>query len=418
MWLLILLNSLADLLPSLLSPSVPASQSPTPLSPSKSPTRRSIVASEARDLSFLLQPQNFSPVPHPLLPQKAPERTYAALMQLVKNGQFNSAAVLSAQLITDLPDTSSAEIVFNLWYIRLASLTLIHQTNIAAAESKLLGDLTSPFYRDSASGAHIVPWHLRLLAVRLQALGFGEWRRGIMAFYILAEEVRREVNTALQREEKSDTKLWRNRLHELGISVASSLVEMGDLDAAARHLKTLQFNRDSIDSIQSKLVLIEALIYLRTGDINSASSCIKTLADKSTSGDLSDDENAAYIRKILNALIITCQGDHAATLNEWQALNDEYDSDPLIQHNAAVVALYTCDLDKSREGLESMVDSSDIPSFQSLLFNIATLYELSTENPQDMKKELVNRVSKNVTDGMTQEQSAVDFKLEVPTVEH
>lgn len=60
-----------------------------------------------------------------------------------------------------------------------------------AQVSKCLGDLGSSFYRHSVSGAHVVLWELRVLAVRLQALGFGDWRRGVMGCYEEAEGARR-----------------------------------------------------------------------------------------------------------------------------------------------------------------------------------------------------------------------------------
>jgi tetratricopeptide (TPR) repeat protein len=367
-----------------------------------------------------LQPQNFTKIPPPLVHQSPPERTYAALSQLVRNGLFNAAAVLSVQLITDLPDASDTQMVFRLWYIRLASLTLIHQTKTAAAESKILGDLTSPFYRDPLTDAHIVPWHLRVLAVRLQALGFGEWRRGIMAYYMLAEEARQKANTAIQEEKKAELRLWKSRLYDIGILVGSSLVEMGDLEAAARHLETLELDRDLRGSAEKNIANMEALIYLKLGDLNAASHCLTKISlpndslssPISSGGDLSDEQDSLYIRRLLNALILTCQGDHKDALKEWQDLNHQYPNDAMIQHNCAVAALYTCDLEKSREVLETLVDSKDVPSFHSLLFNMATLYELSTENSHSVKTELVNRVSQNVHEGLIRERPAIDFKLD------
>jgi hypothetical protein len=338
----------------------------------------------------------------------------------VKNGQFNTAAVLSAQLITDLPDASDTQLLFDLWYIRLASLTLIHQTKIAAAESKVLGDLTSPFYRDLSTKAHIVPWHLRVLAVRLQALGFGEWRRGIMAYYILAEEARLEASTALKDENRAEVRLWKARLYELGVLVANSLVEMGDLEGAARHLRTLKLDLDlGADPLQ-KLSLMETLIFLKIGDIIAASQCVGRISgndgDSSTpASDINtklDESDVTYVRRILNALVITSQGDPLASSKEWESLNEDYPDDALIQHNLAVCALYTCNLDESRALLQRLLDSDSTPIFQSLLFNMATLYELSTENSHSRKTELVNRVAKNKREGIIQERAAVEFKLE------
>jgi hypothetical protein len=83
--------------------------------------------------------------------------------------------------------------VFTLWHARLAYLMLCGQHGLAAQVSKCLGDLSSSFYRHSVSGAHVVLWELRVLAVRLQALGFGDWRRGVMGCHEEAEGARRGI---------------------------------------------------------------------------------------------------------------------------------------------------------------------------------------------------------------------------------
>jgi hypothetical protein len=338
----------------------------------------------------------------------------------VKDGNLNTAAVLSAQLITDLPDASDTQLLFDLWYIRLASLTLINRSGLAAAESKVLGDLTSSFYKDPSSNAHIVPWHLRVLAVRLQALGFGEWRRGIMAYYILAEEARLEAKNAAHDENRAETRLWKARLHELGVLVANSLVEMGDLETAARHLKSLKLDRDlGVDALQ-KLALMESLTFLKIGDMDAAARCINGTprSDENLTSSTSEvkrkteESDFLYLCGVLEALAITSRGDLLLSSLRWESLNELYPDDALIQHNLAVCALYTCNLGKSQALLQKLLDSDSTPAFQSLLFNMATIYELSTENAQSKKFELVNRVAKKQYEGTIIERAPVDFKLE------
>lgn len=402
----------ADLNSPLLSPTSVPALSPrvtSPISSNRSPTRRRIADIDNRDISFLLQPQNFSAVPASLSQAPKQDQTHGGLLQHIKNGEFNSAATLSAKLIIEITDTSDTQTIFNLWYIRLACLTLIHETKLAATESKVLGDLTSPFYR--ATKTHLVPWHLRVLAVRLQALGFGEWRRGIMAYYILAEEARQEATVASMEESRSDLRLWKARLHDLGILVGSALVEMGDLEAAARHVSNLERDRDLSETQSQKLVMMECLIWLKVGDLKTAAECLARFsgAEENTSS----ETDSAYVRGILNAVITTCRGDPAATLKEWEDLEEQYPDDPLIQHNLAVSSLYTCDLKNSKAAFETLVESESIPSYQSLLFNTATLYELSTENSIVLKEQLAEKVLKNNAHETTKEHGPTDFKLEV-----
>lgn len=79
-----------------------------------------------------------------------------------------------------------------------------------------------------------MPWELRVLAVRLNAVGAGDWRRALGAYYELAAEARRGVLKGEERE------VWERRLKELGVRVANALVEIGDWDGALRHLEGLE----------------------------------------------------------------------------------------------------------------------------------------------------------------------------------
>jgi thioredoxin-like negative regulator of GroEL len=345
------------------------------------------------------------------------EATLENLPQLIGRGQFHTAAIAAAKILTGLSSTENPASIFNLLYVRFACLTLIHETKTAAAESKILGDLSSPFYRDSITNDHIVPWDLRVLAVRLQALGFSEWRRGIMAYYLLAHEARQETTAALERDHIAESRLWRARLHDLGVRVASSLVEMGDFEAAVRHLKTLENDPTITSSQRHRLTMMKTLVWLRVGDLASAE---RSLAEKE------DDDGSAFpddaqelsqadrdvSNRILHALLTTCKGDFEAASEEWRALNEEHPDDALIKQNLAVVLLYTGDMSTARQLLEDTANSETVPSFQSLLFNLATVYELSTENSQGLKTQLMSRIATMAEKaGRGSEIAVVEFKL-------
>lgn len=94
-----------------------------------------------------------------------------------------------------------------------------------------------------------------------------------MGFYELAREARL-VLTSLksspseEREEeevKEEIKVWELRLQELGIRVASALIEMEDLEGAARFLGTL----DGGKGLKGQ----KALLWLCLGDAEAARAC-------------------------------------------------------------------------------------------------------------------------------------------------
>jgi len=116
-------------------------------------------------------------------------------------------------------------------------------------------------------------------------MGFNDARRGVMGYYELAREARLtltslkksrssmstsgETNEALENE----IEFWSTRLQELGIRVASALVEMEDLEGAARFLSTLSPPSDNSASA-SRLVTQKALLFLCLGDVDAARSAI------------------------------------------------------------------------------------------------------------------------------------------------
>lgn len=153
---------------------------------------------------------------------------------------------------------------------------------MAVQEVKALGDLNNVQYRDEANGKHLVPWELRILAVRLQGIGFSDVRRGVIGFYDLVSEARLTL-TNLKKERKllvnsgEDTKnkdldieLWERRLCELGLRVAGALIEMEDFEGASRFLSTLQLSPNN-----PNLQYQKALLWLFLGDVEIARSCVQ-----------------------------------------------------------------------------------------------------------------------------------------------
>lgn len=236
----------------------------------------------------------------------------------MSSGYFRSAAIKAAQLLTtplsaESP-TSGVDYgrIFELVYTRLTCLTLCNQTALAAQEVKALEDLNSSYYRDDVSGAHLVPWELRVLAVRLQGMGFNDARRGVMGYYDLAREARltltsikkqrAEIKDGEEQRESMDDEivLWESRLGQLGICVASALVEMEDLEGATRHLQSL---KPSSEDLQMQ----KALLWLCLGDIDTARSCVAS----------AEDENG---RKVVQALGHVAGGEYVDAVKVWEEL--------------------------------------------------------------------------------------------------
>ena len=278
------------------------------------------------------------------------------------------------------PPVPPPEELFSLLYTRLACLTLINHLPFAADESKALQDVNSSFYRDEVTGKNLLPWELRVLAVRLQGMAYEDGRRGVGGYYDLAREARAEVKKAGSSEERET---WKERLKQLGLCVANALIEMGDAGAAIRHLESLRSGDGKDEVLEERL----ALLYINVGNIDAARKC------------LSDT------RVSVRPLLSMADGCYADAAEQWKALP----SSDLATQNLAICLFYTGKVHETLELLDQLVEKGR--TFHALTFNLATVYELCSENGSQRKKDLAERVFKIIEEKGGGERGVFDFKL-------
>ena len=340
----------------------------------RSPTAQSAPPLETpvttRDFSFLLRPEIYhqiSPltIPPPFRnPAKLPSAD-TPIPKLLEDGHFRAAAIAAAQELTGSSLTPGSTPVnptdhrriFDLLYIRLSCLCLIDAVPLAAQEAKALEDLNSAFYTDEETGAHLAPWPLRTIAVRLQTIGFGDSRRAVMSYYELAREARVEVARAAKSHDHSAAEMWKRRLADLGIKVAGALIEMEDLAGAAAHLASLpeaqaqalaHDNEEDVSSSSSsssssrnsrdggRAAMCRALLWLHLGDVDAARRCISSQQQ---------DIREETVGRVIDALADMADGDYDTALQKWKTLWDEMReneiNDEMVGVNLAVCLLYT-----------------------------------------------------------------------------
>ncbi|KAL1958274.1 hypothetical protein VTO42DRAFT_4782 [Malbranchea cinnamomea] len=330
----------------------------------------------------------------------------ALLNNLLKEGHFLLAAHFAASILTSsLISPNDHASIFHLLYIRLACLELTGNTILAAQEVKALEDLSSVFYyvdvdleaagsgRPLGRGQNIVPWPLRVLAVRLQSIGFGDTRRGITGLYELGLEARRQLQRPeISQEEQAE---WRERLADLGLRVVNALIEMGDFDTARRTLASM---KPPAKDNKNEVVRM-ALLNFRIGDIEAARELVDTLSNPN--------------REILRPLLSMAEGRFSEAITEWEAIRDKGQSkndEAMIIQNLAVCLLYVGKLSESRQLLESLIEQHN--SFQSLTFNLATIYELCSENSNALKLELTEKISRHPPSNYSnRERPNTNFKI-------
>lgn len=337
-----------------------------------------------KDLSFLLRHNIFHPlsqidIPTPLRsefivlnPGEPLSTALSVLEKLLVAGRFLIAAHFTGSILTSsLISPTDIRIIFSLFYTRLACLELSGNTVLAAQESKALEDLNSAFYFIDSSfdssqhdenhkhvPRHIVPWPLRVLAVRLQSIGFGDSRRSIAGLYELGMEARREV--LKQERDDATRKIWKDRLADLGIRTVNALVEMGDLDAAKRSLESLREPAPESNIMK----LRKGLLFLRIGDVDAAERVFS---------DARDSKEAALLQPLLSM----SDGRYSDAADEWRSLQEDNTRTDggLIVQNLAVCLLYTGKLDQVCPAtfplLESDLTNKNLGTRASGIFNLS-----------------------------------------------
>ncbi|KAI2628402.1 hypothetical protein GGS21DRAFT_241980 [Xylaria nigripes] len=379
-------------------------------SPLKDITPLSETTAVTRDFGFLQKPEIYHQISPLTLPPPFRDVTKqppgdTPISSLLSQGHFRAAAIAAAQELTGassivLPVRPTDHVrIFELLYVRLSCLCLIDAIPLAAQEAKALEDLNSAFYIDTDTGAHLVPWHLRTLAVRLQTIGFGDPRRAVMSYYELARDARTGIALARQAHDHSAAEMWKRRLTDLGIRVAGALIEMDDLVGASAHLASLAEAQGG----GGRLAICRALLFLHLGDIDAALRCVSTGAGDEIGG------------RVVDALASMADGKYEAALLKWQALRDETSGneveDEMIGVNLAVCLLYTGRMSEGRDLLEGLVDAG--LTSHTLLFNLTTMYELCSDRAKILKTQLAERVA-NMEPGSGHgawEKTNADFKL-------
>lgn len=382
-------NALGPLSPNPPQALSPGQPSPYPIIRSPLPPSQALGGLDhpTKDFSYLLRPEIYHPlsqieIPPPFRDQQPPFDT--PLPILLKTGHFRAAAILAANQLTTSTSKNDHDTIFRLLYIRLACLTLCNATPIAAQEVKVLEDLNSAYYREdiTSQSRHLVPWPLRIIAVRLQGIGFNDSRKGVMGYYDLAREARMTLAKLKGQPDSSaeEKAMWEAKLVELGIMVASALIEMGDLSGAAHHLSTLKLLPG-----QPNIAVMKALLYILIGDISAAESCLPQISSGSSASGSSQSSDT------ISALISLSSGHIAPAMEKWKVLLESDPGNAVYAQNLAVTLIYANQMAEARKVLEGLVEEGN--SFHGLTMNLSIVYELCTERSKSMKVTLVEKVA-------------------------
>ena len=170
-----------------------------------------------------------------------------------------------------------------------------------------------------------------------------------MGYYDLAREARLLLTslkkTRNAKEEKDESveeeiKLWEERLAELGIRVASALIEMEDLEGATRFLSTLKPSSSATPDAKLKLETQKALLWLCLGDVDAALACVS-----------SSEEGDQHEKLVILALAHMADSDFENAVKVWEEListSGEGNETGMCKQNLGVCYLYLGRMDSVR----------------------------------------------------------------------
>jgi trafficking protein particle complex subunit 12 len=381
---------------------------------------------EERDLSFLLDSSIYhvlsqvdvpGPFRKPFLPPPRPDTPLSTSVKqlegLLSQCDFLRAANLAGSiLISGSVRPADVKTIFRLLEIRYSCLELSGNLLMAAQEAKALEDLSSGFYYDDLNvekesdddalegrqrkvPEHIMPFSLRLQALRLQSIGFSDPRRGISSLYDVGMECREHLSSPTTTQEQRE--LWTNRLQEVSIRVVNAMVEMSDLDTAARTLASLKPAKEEDLSLWASRMI---LLRIKMGDVSGIEQLIESLDVKPQD------------KPLLESLVAIAQGrfDAASKLLSVNMTRSNAATEALVKQNLAVAYLYRGEILKARQLLGDLVEAGN--SFQTLTVNLATIYDLTSDRSRELKGSMASRIASHQQDRIQMRSYMnADFKL-------
>ncbi|KAI8133656.1 hypothetical protein DUD61_002664 [Geotrichum candidum] len=361
---------------------------------------------EIPDITHLVDQRCFHTLPVYNPPQpfsmSPPEEIAGDLEALYRERFYKHAADLARRQIIETPveqlrtgDLGLIRRVFDLWTVRQSALIMMRLASLAKEEAKYLDDLLSARYRIASTGQSVVPWKLKLLAVRVQA--GGDSQAGIARYYSLARDARSELsairrqlrtedlNEASRETLEAEARLWSDRLRNLGLYTSTMLVGTKDIKSALELLESMYDDCSNLGSVypenvpfMGKVAFALGLLYLQIGDTISARQWFKNVEQDEVLRDLG----------ISVCSIADLDWDTAeSTLNKID-VSDTASSIPIaVKNNLAVTEIYKGRLNNALKILEELTEAGAITP--TLLRNLSILYDLRQDIGKKAKTKLV-----------------------------
>uniref|UniRef100_A0A6A7G391 Trafficking protein particle complex subunit 12-like n=1 Tax=Hirondellea gigas TaxID=1518452 RepID=A0A6A7G391_9CRUS len=342
------------------------------------------------------------------------------LRQLIAAGCYHAAVNLTTQLLTVYgqgegraghPSKHTAHSI-QLWFTRLALLVKLRRYSLAEVECEQFGQLDAPdlyfeFYPELYGGRRgsMVPFSFRLLVAELPHY-LGKHSTSLDRLNSLLHTCHKIVGNLraglsecgepadqLNAPMKDDSvKLWRNRTVRVMYSLTAVAASLKDYRLCGSLLHALlQEDRPSCPGLYAAL----GRLHLHLGDIPAAQSCFNRYLEVSPS-----PPRHSPVQGLLHSAYIAMAGNHfSEAVDTLQQALQHSPANPLVISNLGVSLVYTGRIRDAVSVVEAAVYAEpERMLHESLVLNLATMYELESCNASANKIKLLELVAQHKGD--------------------
>ncbi|ORY26542.1 hypothetical protein LY90DRAFT_388641 [Neocallimastix californiae] len=349
---------------------------------------------------------------------------------LITSQSWHALAILTKKQILSTPPTK-VDTLMKLWYCHILALSKLGLIQIARAEIQKLGDFENDpkfqfeSYPDIFLGLYgtFVSFEIRVLKVLLLSY-LDDTKQSLNGIYVLLHETKKQINHLEKNIRVQDgnnvntlwLRTWKSRYIQLQLIIASLLIKMKNVPSAIKVLKKVQKKYPKHPEILSAI----GRLHIQIGNHNEAKKYFRLVENlikdlkKSISNynqpntPLSLNTNTINVKQ-LHEIILMNRSYISIMDNLYdlatQSLLEVLSINPthlVAANNLALCYLYQGQLKKAIETMENMISSGPALacSQESFIFNLSTMYDLTSNTFLHKKKLCLDRIVKYSKDGL------------------
>ncbi|KAJ8293790.1 Trafficking protein particle complex subunit 12 [Rhodotorula toruloides] len=348
---------------------------------------------ESDDVSLLLEKY--------LRPEHRPARDLSGewrgktLNELIATHNWRGVARYSYDAVTQSPPEQTAYILSH-WLLRFQALVRLRLFQPLAVElasvtsllppSSCFGpvELSEPSEADIPLFHPAVPFELHVLVASLPSLQ-GQQSRSVELVTMLIRSCKEALWAAKKESKEADQRIWTSRVERLGVLLAGLFAEVKASPSASSLLS-------SATSPSSAVLSALCRLGISAGEMTSL--------DRSLSATPAEDP--AKARRRIQILRDVADGKYVEAEVELRRLVDEDADDVEARTNLAVVLLYLARVEEATTHLISLLSTHPHIAYNSptILFNLCTLFEISTEHATAKKVGLLRDAARYGAQGI------------------